>query len=75
MVDSFVGGVLLEVDNHLMGGPGHAHHNNMERLRGNIELGKVLLWLEAEDVIRTPYLSVQGAPDFQVWMPRATAGA
>ena len=27
----------------------------MERLRGNIELGKVLLWLEAEDVIRTPY--------------------
>ena len=55
MVDSFDGGMLLEVANHLMGGPGHAHHNNMERWRGNIELGKVLLWLEAEDVIRTPY--------------------
>ena len=29
----FVGCVLLEVDDHLMGGPGKAHHESMERLR------------------------------------------
>ena len=27
--DSYVGGVLLEVDNLLMGGPGHARHDNI----------------------------------------------
>ena len=32
--DSFVGGVPLEVDDHLMGGPGLAHHLSMERPRG-----------------------------------------
>ena len=45
----------VEVDNHFMGGPGHAHHNSMERRRGNTELGKVVLWLEAECVIRTQH--------------------
>ena len=38
--DSFVGGVPLEVDDHLMGGPGLAHHISMERLRGKIKFGK-----------------------------------
>ena len=33
----FVGCVLLEVDDHLMGGPGRAHHDNMERLRQRIK--------------------------------------
>ena len=36
----FVGCVLLEVDDHLMGGPGKAHHENMERLRLRIKFGK-----------------------------------
>ena len=36
----FVGGVLLEVDDHLMGGPGKAHHESMERLRQRIKFGK-----------------------------------
>ena len=36
----FVGCVLLEVDDHLMGGPGKVHHENMERLRQKIEFGK-----------------------------------
>ena len=36
----FVGCVLLEVDDHLMGGPGKAHHESMERLRQKIKFGK-----------------------------------
>ena len=36
----FVGSVLLEVDDPLMGGPGKAHHESMERLRQRIKLGK-----------------------------------
>ena len=36
----FVGCVLLEVDDHLMGGPGKAHHESMERLRQRIKFGK-----------------------------------
>ena len=36
----FVGCVLLEVDDHLMGGPGKAHHESMERLRQRINFGK-----------------------------------
>ena len=35
-----VGCVLLEVDDHLMGGPGKAHHEGMERLRPRIKFGK-----------------------------------
>ena len=35
----FVGCVLLEVDDHLMGGPGKAHHESMERLRQRIKFG------------------------------------
>ena len=31
--DSFDGGVLLEVDGHVMGGPGLNHRESMERLR------------------------------------------
>ena len=31
--------VLLEVDDHLMGGPGKAHHESMERLRQRIKFG------------------------------------
>ena len=38
--DSFVGGVPLEEADHLMGGPGLAHHLSMERLRGKITFGK-----------------------------------
>ena len=34
------GCVLLEVDDHLMGGPGKAHHDSMERLRQRIKYGK-----------------------------------
>ena len=36
----FVGCVLLEVDDHPMGGPGKAHHESMERLRQRIKFGK-----------------------------------
>ena len=36
----FVGCVLLEVDDHLMGGLGKAHHESMERLRQRIKFGK-----------------------------------
>ena len=36
----FVGCVLLEVYDHLMGGPGKAHHESMERLRQRIKFGK-----------------------------------
>ena len=36
----FVGCVLLEVDDHLMGGLGKAHHESMERQRQRIKLGK-----------------------------------
>ena len=36
----FVGCVLLEVDDHLMGGPGKAHDESMERLRQKIKFGK-----------------------------------
>ena len=36
----FVGCVLLEVDDHLMGGPGKAHHESMARLRQRIKFGK-----------------------------------
>ena len=36
----FVGCVLLAVDDHLMGGPGKAHHESMERLRQRIKFGK-----------------------------------
>ena len=36
----FVGCVLLEVDDHLMGAPGKAHHESMERLRQRIKFGK-----------------------------------
>ena len=36
----FVGCALLEVDDHLMGGPGKAHHESMERLRQRIKFGK-----------------------------------
>ena len=38
--DSFVGGVLLEVDDHLMGGSRLAHHLGVERIRGKIKFGK-----------------------------------
>ena len=36
----FVGCVLLEVDDHLMCGPGKAHHESMERQRQRINFGK-----------------------------------
>ena len=36
----FVGCVLLEVDDHLMGGPGKAHHESMERLPQKIKFWK-----------------------------------
>ena len=36
----FVGCVLLEVDDHLMGGPGKAHHESTEGLRQRIKFGK-----------------------------------
>ena len=36
----FVGYVLLEVDDHLMGGSGKAHHESIERLRQRIKFGK-----------------------------------
>ena len=36
----FVGCVFLEVDDHLMGGPGRAHHESMETLRERIKFGK-----------------------------------
>ena len=36
----FVGCVLLDVDDHLMGGPGRAHHECVERLRQRIKYGK-----------------------------------
>ena len=45
--DSLVGGVPLEVDDHLLGGRGPAHHLSMERLRGNpLEAGRgiILRW-------------------------------
>ena len=38
--DSSGGGALLEVDDHLMRGPGLAHHLSKERLRGEINFGK-----------------------------------
>ena len=47
--DTFVGGVLLEVDDHLMGGPGLSHHVSMERLRGNFKFGK---WHRSRQVHR-----------------------
>ena len=37
--DSSVGTVLVEVNDHLMGRPGLAHHDSLERLRGYIDLG------------------------------------
>ena len=36
----FVGCLLLEVDDHPMGGPGKAHHESMERIRQKIKFGK-----------------------------------
>ena len=36
----FVGCVLLEVDDHLMGGPGKPHHESMESLRQKLKFGK-----------------------------------
>ena len=36
----FVGCVLIEVDDHLMDGPGKAHHESMERLQQMIKFGK-----------------------------------
>ena len=36
----FVDCVLLEVDDHLMGGPRRAHHESMERVRQRIKFGK-----------------------------------
>ena len=36
----YVGCMLLEVDDHLIGGPGKAHHESMERLRQRIKFGK-----------------------------------
>ena len=36
----FVGGVLLEVEDHMMGDPSKAHHESMERLRQRIKFGK-----------------------------------
>ena len=36
----FVGCALLQVDDLLMGGPGTAHHESMERLRQRIKFGK-----------------------------------
>ena len=38
--EEFVGCVVLEVGDHLMGGPGKAHHDSMERLRQRIKFGK-----------------------------------
>ena len=35
----FVGCVVLEVDDHLMGGPRNAHHDSLERLRRRIKFG------------------------------------
>ena len=40
VLGEFVGCVLLEVDDHLMCGPGRAHHESMERLRQRIKFGK-----------------------------------
>ena len=37
----FVGCVLLEVDDFLMGGPWKAHHESMDRLRQRIKFGEV----------------------------------
>ena len=37
---SLVAGVLLEVDDHLLGEPGLAHRLSMKRLRGNVNFGK-----------------------------------
>ena len=39
-LEEIVGCVLLEADDHLMGGRGRAHHESMERLRQRIRLGK-----------------------------------
>ena len=39
-LQEFVGCVLLEVDDHLIGGPGRAHHESMERLRQRVKFGK-----------------------------------
>ena len=36
----FVGCVLLEVDDHMMGGSGKTHHESMEGLRQRIEFGR-----------------------------------
>ena len=36
----FVGCVLLEVDDHMMGSPGQTHHESMERLQQRIKFGK-----------------------------------
>ena len=36
----FVGCVLLEVDDYLMGGPGKTHHESMKRLRQRLKFGK-----------------------------------
>ena len=36
----FVGCVLLEVDDHLMGGPGKAHHESIERVQQRIKFRK-----------------------------------
>ena len=36
----FVGCVLLDVDDHVMGGPGKAHHESVEGLRQRIKFGK-----------------------------------
>ena len=59
----FVGCVLLEVDDHLMGGPGKAHHESTERLRQRIKFGK---WHRlSQDVPssswRTPLHTVTGS--------------
>ena len=46
MLWMFVGGVSLGVDDHLMGGPGRAHHESKVRLRQRIKFGKWHLLLQ-----------------------------
>ena len=42
----FVGCVLLEVDDHLMGGPGKTDHESMERLRQKMKFGTWHRWMQ-----------------------------
>ena len=64
--------VLLEVDDHLMGGPGKAHHESTERLRQRIKFGKWHRLLQDRAVFlrRTPLHTVTRDRSFKVDMTR-----